>query len=270
VTTAVSEDAINLTGGVSLNTTEFAALNDMTLATFSHAQAVEPTSAFTALVSWGDGSTSTANVVLSGTTYSVVASHTYNVTGNYTILVTVSEDGASASATDGASVQEAPLPAGLPQSIAASPDFETIEDNLSQPLSLGQALSVEMSLPSLLLQTAQSLIQQGQTPFLALPDILAAVVVERIDDIFHEPISAPQLQSVDQGLLGLFIQIDQSMMQQGQDPGQALLSSFYLSQAECNLFATVLMDNGVSLDTAASQMLPSLLLQIEDMLDGST
>jgi uncharacterized repeat protein (TIGR01451 family) len=270
VTTSVSEDAINLMGGVSFTTVEFAALNNVMLATFTHAQTVEPPSAFTALVSWGDGSVSPVNVVLSGGTYAVAGSHTYNAEGAYSILVTISEDGASASATDGASIHEAPLPPGLPQSIAASPDFETIEDGLSQPLSMGQAVSIERSLPSLLFQTVQDLMQQGQAPFLALPDIMAATIVERIDDLFHQPLSPAQLQSVQIGLLNLYIQTALSLMQQGQDPGQALVSSFYLNIEEYNLFTTVLMNNGVSLDTAVSQMLPSLLLQVSDIIDAST
>ena len=39
------------------------------MATFTHANGVEPASAFTATINWGDGTTSTGTITLSGTTY---------------------------------------------------------------------------------------------------------------------------------------------------------------------------------------------------------
>ena len=66
------------------------------VATFTHANGVEPTSAFTATINWGDGKTSTGTITLSGTTYTVTGSHKYSRPGSYAITTSVNEIGAAA------------------------------------------------------------------------------------------------------------------------------------------------------------------------------
>ena len=66
-------------------------LTNQTVATFTHASGVEPTSAFVATINWGDATTSTGTVTKAGGTYFVIASHTYAVSGTYTIVTTVVE-----------------------------------------------------------------------------------------------------------------------------------------------------------------------------------
>src|SRR6185312_10017672 len=66
-------------------------------ATFTHANGVEPASAFTATISWGDGTTSPGIITQSGTTYTVAStsSHTYTSGNNHTITTSVTETGNS-------------------------------------------------------------------------------------------------------------------------------------------------------------------------------
>jgi uncharacterized repeat protein (TIGR01451 family) len=91
VTTAFAEAAIVVSGAIRTKATT---LTNFTVATFTHANAVEPVGAFTATISWGDGTTSPGTVSLSSGTYSVVGSHTYaRGNGNHTITTTVTEVG---------------------------------------------------------------------------------------------------------------------------------------------------------------------------------
>ena len=144
VTTAVAEGTIALTV-MPISTTEFAPLNNVGVATFTHANGVEPASAFSATINWGDGTTTAGTVTQSGTTYTVVGSHTYNPDSAGPVTVTVSEDGVSATASAAVSIAEAPVPAGalgLPQE---SFIFETMDDLFNQPLSLFQLQGLEIS-----------------------------------------------------------------------------------------------------------------------------
>lgn len=56
---------------------------------------MEPISAFSATINWGDGTTSQGTITLSGTTYTVRGSHTYSNTNRHTIRTTVVETGNS-------------------------------------------------------------------------------------------------------------------------------------------------------------------------------
>ena len=58
-------------------TTTVKNLTNFAVATFTHANGVEPASAFTATINWGDGKTSTGTITQSGTTYTVSGSHRY-------------------------------------------------------------------------------------------------------------------------------------------------------------------------------------------------
>jgi hypothetical protein len=61
------------------------------VATFTHANGVEPANAFTATINWGDGTTGAGTITLSGTTYLVTGSHTYASPGRHTITTSVTE-----------------------------------------------------------------------------------------------------------------------------------------------------------------------------------
>jgi hypothetical protein len=54
---------------------------------------VEPAGAFIATINWGDGTTSTGTISLSGSTYRVTGSHTYATSGAHTVTTTVTESG---------------------------------------------------------------------------------------------------------------------------------------------------------------------------------
>jgi uncharacterized repeat protein (TIGR01451 family) len=71
-------------------------LGNVTVATFTHANGVEATSAFSATINWGDGTTSVGTITLSGTTYSVVGSHIYKGSPKNSITTTVTEIGNAA------------------------------------------------------------------------------------------------------------------------------------------------------------------------------
>ena len=71
---AGSEAPIVVSGPI---TTTSKTLSNFTVATFTHANGVEPASRFSATINWGDGTTSAGTITQSGTTYSVAGSHTY-------------------------------------------------------------------------------------------------------------------------------------------------------------------------------------------------
>jgi uncharacterized repeat protein (TIGR01451 family) len=92
VTTSFAEPAISVSGPIR---TRSQTLTNFLTATFTHANGVELSSAFSATINWGDGTTSSGNITLSGTTYSVRGSHTYSGGGRHTITTTVVETGSS-------------------------------------------------------------------------------------------------------------------------------------------------------------------------------
>jgi uncharacterized repeat protein (TIGR01451 family) len=91
-TTSIAEPAISVSSPIR---TRSQTLTNFTVATFTHASGVEPASAFTATISWGDGTSSAGTITLSGTTYTVKGSHTYSGGGRHTITTTVIEAGNS-------------------------------------------------------------------------------------------------------------------------------------------------------------------------------
>jgi uncharacterized repeat protein (TIGR01451 family) len=93
-TTFVNEGKIVVSAPI---TTKSKSLNNFGVATFTHASGVEPTSAFSATINWGDGTTSPGAITESGTTYQVVGvgSHNYSKGGSHTITTTVVEFGSS-------------------------------------------------------------------------------------------------------------------------------------------------------------------------------
>lgn len=91
-TTSFAEPAIVVSAPIK---TKAKSLTNYQVATFTHANGVEPPSAFVATINWGDGTTSTGTITQSGTTYIVTGSHTYSGRGNpsHTISTTVVEVG---------------------------------------------------------------------------------------------------------------------------------------------------------------------------------
>jgi hypothetical protein len=92
-TTSVSEPSIVVSAPI---TTSSRSLSNFKVATFTHAGGVEPTSAFKATIKWGDGTSSSGTITLSGTTYTVTGSHNYHKSGSRTITTTVTEIGNAA------------------------------------------------------------------------------------------------------------------------------------------------------------------------------
>jgi len=91
--TVVAEPAIVVSAPI---VTSQRSSSNIVVATFTHANGVEPTSAFKATINWGDGKTSTGTITLSGTTYTVRGSHNYQHSGSHKIATTVVETGADA------------------------------------------------------------------------------------------------------------------------------------------------------------------------------
>ena len=92
VTTAVAEPPIVVSAPKSLSGKN---QSNVKVATFTHANGVEPASAFVATINWGDSTTSTGTITESGTTYTVKGSHTYASNGSHTVTTTVVENDGS-------------------------------------------------------------------------------------------------------------------------------------------------------------------------------
>jgi uncharacterized repeat protein (TIGR01451 family) len=88
--TAVAEPAITVSAPIATTSRR---LSSVTVATFTHASGIEPASAFAATIDWGDGSTSSGTITLSGTTFTVRGSHRYANSATHTISTTVTEIG---------------------------------------------------------------------------------------------------------------------------------------------------------------------------------
>lgn len=97
----------SLTGtGTTLSGNEFAALTNVTVASFTHGNNSEDPSTFTASIDWGDGTSSTGTVSLAGGTYSVAGSHTYSDEGSFAVKVTINDDTAAATIDSTATMAE--------------------------------------------------------------------------------------------------------------------------------------------------------------------
>ena len=126
--TSVAEAAIVVSAPI---TRTARSLSNVAVATFTHAGAIEATSAFAATINWGDGKTSTGTITLSGTTYTVTGSHKYRRTGTYTITTTVQEIGNSAQLLAAKMGDEVP---GLPARVEIDDDGQhDVDDPSSDP-----------------------------------------------------------------------------------------------------------------------------------------
>jgi parallel beta-helix repeat protein len=88
---------------------------NVSLGSFAHGNNSEPASNFTAIINWGDGTTSTGTVSqgpAADSFYAVAGSHSYRDEGHYSISVAISDDTASATIQTTAVITEEALPSG--------------------------------------------------------------------------------------------------------------------------------------------------------------
>ncbi|HET6880016.1 MAG TPA: DUF4214 domain-containing protein, partial [Pirellulales bacterium] len=99
---------------VTLSGNEFTPLDNVTVATFTHAGS-DPASNFTASIDWGDGTLSAGTVALSAGVYSVTGSHNYTDEGTHLLNVVIDDVPDNVSATIGstADMLEELLPGGV-------------------------------------------------------------------------------------------------------------------------------------------------------------
>src|SRR5262249_7354989 len=121
--TSVSEPAIIVSAPI---TTTSRTLSNVVVATFTHASGVEAASAFKATINWGDGTTSTGTVTLTGSNYTVRGSHRYSRSGTRTVTTTVTEIGSAAELLLGKIGDEVP---GLPDRVHGYQGLGTAADN---------------------------------------------------------------------------------------------------------------------------------------------
>jgi uncharacterized repeat protein (TIGR01451 family) len=112
-TTSVAEVLPVVSGAITVKGKK---VNNSQVATFTHANGVEPASAFTATINWGDNTTSTGTVSLSGTTYIVRGSHNYSSGGSHTVSTTVVENGPSVDSEPSPALSDASTSVGAPSS----------------------------------------------------------------------------------------------------------------------------------------------------------
>jgi Domain of unknown function DUF11/Domain of unknown function (DUF4214) len=111
-TVTVAEPPISSTGAAVAGF-ELTPLVNVPVATFSHANGVEPPDHFSATINWGDGTTSAGTVVRAGAGYQVLGSHTYTDEGAFALSVSVTDDGAAAVFPGVADIREELLPGGI-------------------------------------------------------------------------------------------------------------------------------------------------------------
>jgi len=93
--------------GRSLNATEGSQLNGV-IATFTDADPNGTVSQYSAIISWGDGSSSPGTIAAGSTGFTVLASHTYLEEGSLPIIVSINDSsGAATSVTSSAAVGDA-------------------------------------------------------------------------------------------------------------------------------------------------------------------
>src|SRR5207253_2031714 len=109
----VGDAALSATNGAGLTATEGTSTGPVTVATFTDANSFSGAADFGGTsITWGDGSSSAATVTLTSGIFSVKGSHTYAEEGSYTATASIVDDGgATASATDAATVADASLTA---------------------------------------------------------------------------------------------------------------------------------------------------------------
>ena len=105
------QDALLVATGVPVSATAGVAVKAK-VATFTHANPAGAASDYTATITWGDGTASTAGTIsaAAGGGFEVTGSHTYAAAGQYTISVTINDvGGAKATTTSSANVVGPPI-----------------------------------------------------------------------------------------------------------------------------------------------------------------
>src|SRR5207302_1551106 len=92
-TATVSDPPVIATGGFTVTAVEGAGSGSQTVATFTDPGGAEVMGDYSASINWGDSSTSSGTISLSGGVFTVTGSHTYAEEGTKTITVTLSHDG---------------------------------------------------------------------------------------------------------------------------------------------------------------------------------
>src|SRR5207302_1216769 len=109
----VNDATLTASNGTGFPPTEGNLSATVTVATFTDANPGASAADFAGTtITWGDGATTAATVTLSSGTFSVTGTHTYAEEGSFTAAASVVDDGgATASATDAATVNDAALTA---------------------------------------------------------------------------------------------------------------------------------------------------------------
>ena len=111
-TVTVNDAALTAAAAAPLTGTEGAALTGVTVATFSDANPNATVNDFTAMITWGDGSTSAGSVVATSNGFAVTGTHTYADEDSYLASVAITDTGGStANASTTVTVNDAALTA---------------------------------------------------------------------------------------------------------------------------------------------------------------
>ena len=164
----VNEPAINGSSATLPTITAGAPSATVTVATFTHANGIEPATDFTVTVNWGiAGHTADpATVTQSGNTYTVTATRpVYTLATTYTVSVSISEDNVSTVVTDTQNVIPGTAsklsffrnPSNTPDGNVISPSvIVQVTDSLGNPVHLA-GVNVTLSIPFVTLYGTLSL-----------------------------------------------------------------------------------------------------------------
>ena len=115
---ATAADALLTSHGVIITEKPAVAFTNTVVATFADANIFEPTSDFTAMISWGDKTTSVGTIVEDAPgVFSVEGSHDYTTAGNYGITVTIVDKAGTSTIADSTAV----VSNGVPLKIITGP-----------------------------------------------------------------------------------------------------------------------------------------------------
>lgn len=114
------------------------ALNNVPVATFTAGNGSEPAADFKAVIVWGDGATTTGNVMESGGSYVVTGSHTYTDINDNPVVVGIVDT--TNVANTGVVVDSGNIAPLLPDGTQGTPDqrfvYEYLKDVLQRPISM--------------------------------------------------------------------------------------------------------------------------------------
>jgi YVTN family beta-propeller protein len=106
-TATVADPAVAATGGFTVSATEGANSGSQTVATFTDPGGAEALTDYSAIIAWGDNTTSAGTINYSNGVFTVSGSHQYAEEGSYAIAVTIHHDSApDATAKSTASVAD--------------------------------------------------------------------------------------------------------------------------------------------------------------------